>query len=77
MARETLKQARKAARMTQQQAADAVGINERYYKSLESGERLGAIWIWDSLETLFGVHQRTLREISENRHDKEDNQQTH
>ena len=32
-------------------------------ESLETGERLGSIWIWDKLEDLFNVHQRVLREI--------------
>lgn len=61
--RENLKNARKAARMTQKQVAEYIGIHERYYKSLESGERLGGIRMWDKLEDLFGVNQRVLREI--------------
>lgn len=60
--REKLKAARKAAGMTQRQVAEHLGIHERYYKSLESGERLGGIEHWDKLEDLFGVHQRILRE---------------
>ena len=50
--------------------AEKIGIHERYYKSLESGERLGAIWIWDVIEDILGVNQRFLREIHP---DKEDN----
>ena len=61
--RENLRAARKAKGMTQQQVADYLGLHERYYKSLETGERLGSIWIWDKLEDLFNVHQRVLREI--------------
>lgn len=61
--RENLKQARRAAGMTQQAIADRLGIHERYYKAVESGERLGAIWMWDALEDLLGVNQRVLREI--------------
>lgn len=68
--RENLKNARKAAGLTQKQIADQLGIGDRYYKSLESGERLGGIWMWDKLEDLLGVNQRVLREI---RHDREDN----
>lgn len=49
--------------MTQQAIADRLGIHERYYKAVESGERLGAIWMWDALEDLLGVNQRVLREI--------------
>ena len=60
--RENLKNARKAANMTQQAMADKLGIDGRYYKSIESGERLGAIWIWDMLEDLLKVNQRVLRE---------------
>ena len=47
--RETLKKARQAAGMTQQQVADKLDIGLRYYKSLESGERLGGIELWDAL----------------------------
>ena len=63
--RENLKVARKAAHMTQKQVAECLGIHERYYKALESGERLGSIAIWDKLEDITGVHQRVLREVSE------------
>jgi transcriptional regulator with XRE-family HTH domain len=61
--RKNLQAARKAAGMTQQAMADKLTIDIRYYKSIESGERLGAIWIWDKLEDIFGVNQRILREI--------------
>ena len=61
--RENLKEARQAVGMTQQQVADEIGINLRYYKAIESGERLGSIAIWDSLEDLFEIHQRVLREL--------------
>ena len=72
--RETLKKARQAAGMTQQQVADKLDIGLRYYKSLESGERLGGIELWDALEDLFKIHQRKLREISVTHLDREDNQ---
>lgn len=62
MSRENLKAARKAASLTQQQVADKVGITLVYYQKIEAGERVGSIDIWDALEDLFGVHQRTLRE---------------
>ena len=71
--REILKKARKEAGMTQQQVADKLDIGLRYYKSLESGERLGGIELWDALEDLFNIHQRKLREISATHHDQEDN----
>ena len=72
--RKTLKKARQAAGMTQQQVADKLDIGLRYYKSLESGERLGGIELWDALEDLFKIHQRKLREISATHLDREDNQ---
>lgn len=67
--RENLKNARLNKGMTQRQVAEYLGIHERYYKSLESGERLGGIWMWDKLEDLLGINQRVLREIHP---DKED-----
>ncbi len=68
--RENLKAARKAKGLTQQAMADKLGIGLRYYKSIESGERLGGIWMWDKLEDILEVNQRVLREIH---HGKEDN----
>ena len=64
--RENLKDARKAAGLTQQQVAEHLGISERYYRFIESGARDGDFGIWDSLEDLFGVHQRILRKSSAN-----------
>ena len=61
--RKNYQEARQKAGMTQQQMADKLRINERYYKAIESGERLGGIWIWDMLEDIFDVNQRFLREI--------------
>lgn len=63
LARENLKAARKAAGLTQQQMAERLEIHNRYYKSMESGERLGSISLWDKLEDVLGVNQRLLREI--------------
>lgn len=60
--RHNLKNARKQAGMTQQQVADKLGINPRYYKAMESGERIGSIKYWDALEDLLNVPQRALRE---------------
>lgn len=64
--RENLKNARKAANMTQRQVAEYLGMTERAYQRIESGERLGTIETWDLLEDLFNIHQRKLREISSN-----------
>lgn len=61
--RQTLREARKAHGMTQQQVADAVGITLRYYQMIEAGTCTGNFDIWDSLEDMFGVHQRRLREV--------------
>lgn len=71
--RENLKNARKAANMTQQQVADKIGISLRYYQNIEQGSRTGDFEIWDNLEDLFNIHQRKLREILDNRPDREDN----
>lgn len=74
MTRKNLKEARQRAGLTQQQVADYLKIGLRYYKSLESGERLGSIEYWDKLEDLFKIHQRKLREISKKHHVPKDNQ---
>ena len=75
--RKNLKKARNDKGMTQQVMADALGITLRYYKALESGERLGGIEHWDKMEDLLSVHQRVLREISRNHPDREDNPLAH
>lgn len=61
--RETLKNARKSAGMTQQQMADYLHISLRHYQRIESGDIVGAVELWDKLEDLFNIHQRVLREI--------------
>lgn len=61
--RKRLKNARILAGMTQQQVADALGISLVYYQKIEQGSRTGDFEIWDSLEFMFNVHQRELREI--------------
>lgn len=60
--RAKLKEARRAAGLTQQQMADYLGISMRYYQNLEAGDRTGDFQIWDMLEDITGVHQRLLRE---------------
>lgn len=64
--RKNLKEARQKASMTQKQVAEYLGISERYYRFVESGERNGDFELWDTLEDLFNIHQRILREISSN-----------
>lgn len=63
MARESLRKARLAKGMTQQQVADALGISWRNYQRIESGKILGKIAVWDALEDMFVIHQRELREV--------------
>ena len=76
--RANLKQARKDKGMTQQRMADYLGISARYYKSIESGAQIGHVEMWDKMEDLFNIHQRTLREIfADNHHGKEDNPKKH
>ena len=59
--RANLKKARQDAGLTQKQVAEYLKIDIRYYKDVESGERLGSIWIWDKLEDLLHINQRILR----------------
>ena len=73
MARENLKKARKEAGLTQQQMADKLGIGIVYYQKIEQGSRTGDFVLWDMLEDITGVHQRKLREISDNHPGKEAN----
>ncbi|MCI8350389.1 MAG: helix-turn-helix transcriptional regulator [Oscillospiraceae bacterium] len=62
--RRNLQVARKDAGLTQQAMADKLGISLRYYQQIEAGSRTGDFEIWDNLEDITGIHQRTLREIS-------------
>ena len=71
--RKNLKEARMAAGLTQQQMADKLGSSERYYKQIEAGQRTGDFTLWDMMEDLLDIHQRKLRELSENHHDKAGN----
>lgn len=64
--RKNLKEARQKAGMTQKQVAEYLGMTERAFQRIESGERIGTIETWDLLEDLFNVHQRILRKCSSN-----------
>lgn len=75
--RKNLKKARQNAGMTQQKIADKLNINIRHYQKIESGEIGGSFDAWDALEDMFGVHQRILREISDNHPDQSANQTEH
>lgn len=71
MTRVNLKKARQKAGLTQKQVAERLGMKERNYQRIESGETLGKITHWDMLEDLFGVNQRKLRVIHQC--DRQDN----
>ena len=75
--RKKLKEARQGAGMTQQQMADKLGINLRHYQKIEYGEIGGSFDAWNALEDMLGIHQRILREISDNHLVPEENQQEH
>lgn len=60
--RTNLKKARTEAGMTQQQMADKLGVCLRQYQRIEAGTSMGDIPLWDTLEDIFNVHQRVLRE---------------
>lgn len=61
--RENLKNARKEKGLTQQAVADHLGMSLRQYQRIEDGVANGTFKTWDSLEDLFNIHQRKLREI--------------
>jgi transcriptional regulator with XRE-family HTH domain len=71
--RENLKNARKAAGLTQQTMADRLGLTLNHYQKIEYGKLGGSFAVWDALEDLLGVHQRILREIPSKRPDQEEN----
>lgn len=72
--RANLKKARQEAGMTQQEVADRLGISLNYYQKIEAGDRTGDFTLWDTLEDITKIHQRILREISDNHHGQEENQ---
>ncbi len=63
--RNNLKKARQSKNMTQQEVADYLNITKRHYQFIESGDRIGAIDLWDRLEDLFTIHQRELRRLDQ------------
>lgn len=75
--RENLKAARKAAGMTQQQMADKLGLTLRHYQKIEYAEVSGSFEVWDALEDLLGIHQRTLRETADNHPAQEESRSGH
>lgn len=75
--RENLKKARKAAGLTQQQMADKLGLSLGHYQKIEYNVLNGSFAVWDALEDMTGIHQRILREISDNHHVPEESLQEH
>ena len=71
--RANLRNARKAANLTQQAMADKLGLTLNHYQKIEYGRLGGSFAVWDALEDLLGVHQRILREIPSNHPDQEEN----
>lgn len=57
-----LVQARREKKLTQKQVSEILKVGERHYKKIESGDTLGSVPLWDTLEDLFGINQRVLRE---------------
>ena len=66
MSREKLKEARKGKGLTQQEMADYLKITLRHYQNLEMGSSIGSVGVWDALEDFFEIHQRKLREVTNN-----------
>ena len=62
MKRELLNKTRKEKGISATQMAARLGITRRYYLQLESGHRIGTPAIWDSIEDIIGINQRTLRQ---------------
>ena len=60
--RENLIRARREKKLTQKQVSEILKVGERHYKKIESGGTLGSVPLWDTLEDLFGINQRVLRE---------------
>lgn len=74
MIRKNLQAARKAAGLTQQAMADKLGLTLRHYQKIEYAVIGGSFAVWDALEDLLGVHQRILRETSNNHPAPKENQ---
>lgn len=72
--RESLKNARKAAGLTQQAMADKLGLTLGHYQKIEYAYLNGSFEVWDALEDLLGVHQRRLRENVNSHPDPKENQ---
>ena len=67
--RKNLKEAR--------QVADRLNISLRQYQRVEAGDSNGSFEVWDALEDMLGIHQRILREISDNHPVPQESQSEH
>lgn len=72
--RANLKKVRNDLGLTQEKMAEKLNISLRYYQKIEAGDRTGDFVVWDSLESITGIHQRTLRETVATRRGQEANQ---
>ena len=75
--RAILKKARLDKGLTQQAMADKLGLTLRHYQKIEYAEINGSFDVWDALEDILMIHQRKLREISDNHHDREGSRKEH
>ena len=75
--RKNLKEARQKAGMTQQQMADKLGLKLGHYQKIEYNKLNGSFEVWDALEDMLGIHQRILREISDNHPVPQESQSEH
>ena len=63
--RKNLKEARQKAGMTQKEVAEKLRISITAYQNIEYGKMTGSIRLWDSMEDLFHINQRKLRELNQ------------
>gem|GEM_PF-987911 len=57
---------------TQEQIAHKLGLSKQGYNRIELGRRGASTEIWDALEDMFGVDQRVLRAVTEEKEEEED-----
>jgi transcriptional regulator with XRE-family HTH domain len=55
--------ARERANLSINEISKQLGITERFYRYIESGQRVGKYTHWDKLQALFGIDQRDLRKL--------------
>ena len=57
---------------TQEQIARKLGLSKQGYNNSELGRRGASTEVWDALEDMFGVDQRVLRAVTEEKEEEED-----